>query len=267
MFRMKTPITYLLQRRVFCSFALAAVVPVHAQVAGLGDAINKAGRQRMLSQRMAKAWFGMGQGIQAESARRVLDQSMALFDRQQVELKTFAPAGETRDTYVLLESAWSDYKSLLVGALPSQDKAKAVLDQAGKVLALAHKGTGLFEQQAGKPGAKLVNVAGRQRMLSQRMAQFYLASNWKVDSVASLQEINKAREEFVPALELLRNASEATAEIRQELALADHQWLFFDNALKARVNGAKAANDVFVSSENLLQVMDRVTGMYARVLG
>ncbi|OYY35413.1 MAG: hypothetical protein B7X65_11875 [Polaromonas sp. 39-63-25] len=264
---MTTPMTYLLQRRVFCGIALAALLPAHAQVAGLGDAINKAGRQRMLSQRMAKAWFGMGQGIQAESARRVLDQSMALFDRQQVELKTYAPAGETRDTYVLLESAWSDYKSLLVGAVPSQERAKSVLDQAGKVLTLAHKGTGLFEQQAGKPGAKLVNVAGRQRMLSQRMAQFYLASNWNVDSVASQREISKAREEFVPALELLRNAPEATAEIRQELALADHQWLFFDNALKARVSGAKAANDVFVSSENLLQVMDRVTGMYARVLG
>ncbi|MDW5443323.1 type IV pili methyl-accepting chemotaxis transducer N-terminal domain-containing protein [Polaromonas sp. SM01] len=259
--------TYPLQRRVFCGFALATLAPVHAQVAGLGDAINKAGRQRMLSQRMAKAWFGLGLGIQAESARRVLDQSMAMFDRQQVELKTFAPAGETRDTYVQLESAWSDYKGLLVGAAPSQDKAKSVLDQAGKVLALAHKGTGLFEQQAGKPGAKLVNVAGRQRMLSQRMAQFYLASHWNVDSVASQKEIGKAREEFVPALELLRNAPEATTEIKQELALADNQWLFFDNALKARVSSLKAASDVFVSSENLLQVMDRVTGLYARVLG
>lgn len=264
---MKKTMTPTLSRRVFCGFALATLVPVHAQVAGLGDAINKAGRQRMLSQRMGKAWFGVGQGIQTETARRVLDQSMALFDRQQVELKSFAPAGETRDTYTLLEAAWSDYKSLLVGSAPSHDKAKAVLDQAGKVLALAHKGTGLFEQQAGKPSAKLVNIAGRQRMLSQRMAQFYLAANWNVDSAVSQREINKARDEFVPALELLRNAPEATPEIKQELALADHQWMFFDNALKARVNSAKAANDVFVTSENLLQVMDRVTGMYARVLG
>ena len=255
-------------RRTFCAATLAlATGASHAQVSSLGDAINKAGRQRMLSQRMAKAWMGLGQGVEAESARRVLDQSMALFDRQLAELKAYAPAGDTRDTYVQLESAWSGYKTLLVGAAPAQEQGKALLNQAGKVLALAHKGTGLYEQQSGKPGARLVNIAGRQRMLSQRMAQFYLANAWNVDSVVSQSEIVKARNEFIPALELLRNAPEASVEIKQALVLADGQWLFFDHALKARVNGAKAASDVFVSSENLLQVMDSVTSLYARILG
>jgi nitrate/nitrite-specific signal transduction histidine kinase len=258
-----------LTRRSFCgaTLALASTGALHAQVSNLGDAINKAGRQRMLSQRMAKAWMGLGQGVQVESARRVLDQSMALFDRQLTELKSFAPAGETRDTYVQLESAWSGYKTLLVGAAPSKEQGKPLLEQAGKVLALAHKGTVLYEQQSGKPGAKLVNVAGRQRMLSQRMAQFYLANAWNVDSAVSLREMAKARDEFIPALELLRNAPEATPEIKQTLALADGQWLFFDNALKARNASAKAASDVFVTSENLLQVMDRVTSQYAKILG
>lgn len=255
-------------RRSFCGATLAlAAGASYAQVSNLGDAINKAGRQRMLSQRMGKAWMSLGQGIEAESARRVLDQSMALFDRQLTELKAFAPAGETRDTYVQLESAWSGYKALLVGTSPSKERGKPLLDQAGKVLALAHKGTGLYEQQSGKPGARLVNVAGRQRMLSQRMAQFYLANNWNVDSAVSQGEMAKAREEFIPALELLRNAPEASPEIRQTLVLADGQWLFFDNALKARITSPKAASDVFVTSENLLQVMDRVTSLYARILG
>jgi nitrate/nitrite-specific signal transduction histidine kinase len=258
-----------INRRIFCSLALSAMVGGHAsaQVANLGDAINKAGRQRMLSQRMGKAWLGLGQGIQPDSARRVLDLSMALFDRQLVELKAFAPVGETRTTYQQLESAWSDYKAILVGTAPSHDKAKDMLDQSGKVLAIAHKGTGLFELQSSKPAGKLVNIAGRQRMLSQRMAEFYLAKNWNVDSVVSQREMTKARDEFVPALEILRNAPEATTEIKQELQLADNQWLFFDNALKSNAAGTKAATDVFVTSENLLQVMDRVTGMYAKILG
>ena len=256
-------------RRAFCGATLALTLggTSQAQVKNLGDAINKAGRQRMLSQRMGKAWMSLGMGIEVDSARRVLDQSMALFDRQLTELKAFAPAGEIRDTYLQLEAAWSGYKALLIGVAPSQSQGKPLLDQAGKVLALAHKGTGLYEQQSSKPGAKLVNVAGRQRMLSQRMAQFYLASSWNVDSTVSQREIAKAREEFIPALELLRNAPEATPEVRQTLALADGQWMFFDNALKARVNSSKTASDVFITSENLLQVMDSVTSQYARILG
>jgi nitrate/nitrite-specific signal transduction histidine kinase len=258
-----------INRRLFCGLTLAATVGsrAYAQVANIGDAINKAGRQRMLSQRMGKAWLGMGQGIQSDSARRVLDISMALFDRQLAELKAFAPVGETRNTYVQLEAVWSDYKAVLVGAIPTQEKAKTMLDHSGKVLALAHKGTGLFEQQSGKPAGKLVNIAGRQRMLSQRMAEFYLAKNWNVDADVSQREMTKARDEFVPALEILRNAPEATTEIKQELQLADNQWLFFDNALKSNIASAKSASDVFVTSENLLQVMDRVTGMYAKILG
>ncbi|MDQ3058353.1 MAG: type IV pili methyl-accepting chemotaxis transducer N-terminal domain-containing protein [Pseudomonadota bacterium] len=257
-----------LNRRSFCvaTVALAAGAS-HAQVSNLGDAINKAGHQRMLSQRMAKAWMGLGLGIEVESARRVLEQSMSLFDRQLTELKAFAPVGETRDTYAQLESSWSVYKTLLVGKAPAQDQGKSVLDQAGKVLALAHKGTGLYEQQSGKPGARLVNVAGRQRMLSQRMAQFYLASSWNVDSAASQQEVARARDEFIPALQLLRNAPEATAEIKSAMALADSQWLIFNTTLKTQATGSKAASDVFVTSENLLQMMDRVTSLYARILG
>ena len=103
-------------------------------------------------------------------------------------------------------------------------------------------------------------------MLSQRMAQFYLANRWNVDPAGSQREWAKAREEFIPALEVLRNAPEATTEIKQELALADGQWLFFDNALKTRASDTKGASDVFITSENLLQVMDRVTAMYARIL-
>ena len=61
--------------------------------------------------------------------------------------------------------------------------------------------------------------------------------------------------------------------IRQELLLADGQWVFFDAALQRMQAGgvagsaARQVSEVFVASENLLSSMDRVTGLYAGLAG
>ncbi|MFN4361948.1 MAG: type IV pili methyl-accepting chemotaxis transducer N-terminal domain-containing protein [Hylemonella sp.] len=255
-----------MKRRDLLAFAGVAGLGLgtQAQVLDLNDAINKAGRQRMLSQRMAKAWLALVHKTESGSARLVLDRSMALFDRQLVELKTYAPNAELRKTYADLESAWSEYKGVLVGKHPSRDGAGALLDTDARVLALAHQGTVQYEAVSSKPVGKLVNIAGRQRMLSQRMAKYFYAAALKVEPTRAQTEIAKARGEFLSAMELLRNAPEATAAIQDQLALADNQWLFFDLALK-EINGVgpKALSDMFVTSENLLAVMDRITGLYA----
>ncbi len=173
------------------------------------------------------------------------------------------------DTYGKLEAAWSDYKATLVGSAPGKGGAGAVLAADARVLALAHQGTVQYEAASGKPVGKLVNIAGRQRMLSQRMAKFYLAATLPVDAATANAEIAKARGEFLAAMDVLRNAPEATVRIREELQLADGQWVFFDSALKKMQPGTtgKPLSDVFVSSENLLAVMDRVTGLYSAVKG
>ncbi|WP_310564887.1 type IV pili methyl-accepting chemotaxis transducer N-terminal domain-containing protein, partial [Hydrogenophaga sp.] len=48
-----------MQRRHLLIAAAAAPLGARAQVSDLADAINKAGRQRMLSQRMGKAWLAL----------------------------------------------------------------------------------------------------------------------------------------------------------------------------------------------------------------
>lgn len=251
-------------RRTAVGLCAALVLPVHAQVSDLNDAINKAGRQRMLSQRVGKAYLALGLQVHTVAATKVLDQSMALFDRQLTELKVFAPTATIRETYAQLESQWSTLKGLLVGAPPNAANAVKLLTLDSTVLALANNGTVQLEQVHGKPTGKLVNLAGRQRMLSQRMAKFYLALAWGVETTQASTELAKARSEFAQALEILRNAPEANADIHQELALADAQWVLFGSAISAKPSVGNAAN-VFSASENLLTVMDKVTGLYSKL--
>ena len=224
-----------------CGAAVCVPMAARAQVADLNDAINKAGRQRMLSQRMAKSYLAAGQAVEPELAERTLSVSMALFDRQLVELKVYAPLADIKTTYVQLESAWGDYKAVLVGEKPVKPNAETVLALSGRVLKLANEGTMQLEKVSARPVGKLVNVSGRQRMLSQRMASFYFSACWGVQVSTCTTEIAKAREEFIAAHALLKNAPEATRGIKAELDLAEMQWTFFDNALRSVKPGRRTS--------------------------
>jgi nitrate/nitrite-specific signal transduction histidine kinase len=263
-----------MQRRIFLLSAVGAatgvslVAPVRAQVASINDAINKAGRQRMLSQRLAKAYLQIGQGIDVERSRRVLDASLALFDRQLVELKAFPPAREIRNVLLDQEKAWAGYKELLVGANPSAEGARKVLAASEEVLVLAHDATVRLEKISASVTGRLVNIAGRQRMLSQRMAKFYQAIGWHVAPPIGPAELETARKEFVTALAELAASPRNTQDIKQDLELVQVQWTFFDSALKNAPSAAtktQVATHVATTSERILEVMDRVTGLYDKL--
>lgn len=242
-----------------------ASAPTWARITDLGDAINKAGAQRMLSQRMGKAWLGLALPELDARARKVMDVSIERFERQLGELQAFAPTSEIASSYQRLATQFTAYRTLLAET-PAKARVNELLQRSGEVLATAHLATGQLQAQSRAGAAKLVNLSGRQRMLSQRLALLFMADQQGADPQLVRAETAKARTEFEAAMKTLTQAPETTPPIRDNLALAQNQWVFLQAALAGTTQGAHAAGEVFVASENLLAVMETVTGQFARQL-
>ena len=229
----------------------------------LVSAINKAGRQRMLSQRIVLLYCQAGLGVMPDASRAKLAEVVDLFDAQLTTLRGIAPTPTVRDALVQVEQIWTPFAEI-ARRPPDRAGAERLLYWNDDLLFLSNKVVQLLQDQSDEPYARLVNIAGRQRMLSQRAAKFYMLQEWGFDSHSIRDELDRARSEFIGALEVLRAAPESTDAIREALDDVEQAWAWFDNALTLR--GAETFRLVVAdSTEAILDQMDRVTAMYERL--
>lgn len=236
--------------------------------AGAGELalINKAGRQRMLSQRIVKFYVQIGRGLVPADSRAGLADCIRLFDNQLSELKSNSKTPAVATSLSEMERAWGAARKLAL-LPPSQANASQLNLLCDSVLAAAQQTTLDFQEALGLSQGKLVNLAGRQRMLSQRLAKLYLLKGWGLGGVDTDKVIASARNEFTAALATLEKAPENNRAIRQELELARQQWFFFDQALNQPATDVTASTNVATASDRILQSLDQVVTQYERLLG
>jgi nitrate/nitrite-specific signal transduction histidine kinase len=237
-----------------------------AEITTLSSAINKAGRQRMLTQRIVKAYCLAGMGVQASTHWKQRDAAIDLFETQLAELKAFAPTAEIADGLAQVEALWGPFKAI-AAAPPTKDGADMLLAINDQVLAAAHQVVVLLAQHSGTETGHLVNISGRQRMLSQRLAKFYMARAWGIQRPEIQGEMRKAAKEFEAALlRELVPSPQNTPEIQDELAQAVKQWNLYKRGLALEKDSGDYIPVIMAAtSEKLLKIMNKITGMYEKL--
>lgn len=253
--------------RYRCGYALLFVVLLTGDIAigyadapALAAAVNVAGRQRMLSQRIVKAYCELGLNVLPERAGRQLQESVDLFEEQLAYLRR---QGFNPNTHTVLDQVvkiWTQFKPLALGKVTRdgagrlQALSEDLLDASERVVAL------LEASEHGRVGF-LVNLSGRQRMLSQRLAKLYMLYSWDFHSRQLDDQIKVAKEEFSDALKTLIDESRNTDDIRRELDAVTVQWTWFELALDLKATDSYRLI-VSDASEWILNNMDAITHLY-----
>ena len=254
-----------IRRHLVAIFGAAAVLLAAAGAGAAeidyGAVIDVAGRQRMLTQRMIKAYCQVGLAVTPEVSRDQLGRAASRFAEELARLKRGAPNAAVRQAAQRVEKLWLPFHEAVVGPV-ARDKANRLDTQGESLLKASHELVMALQEAAGTRHARLVNIAGRQRMLSQRLAKYYMLRVWGLDTPAMREEMEAAANEFSGALGTLQSAAENTPAIARELDAVALQWEWFRRALE--LQGAESyAFVVADASEAILNSMDLVTARYA----
>ena len=245
-------------------FALPMAHSANAEMSW-ATAINRSARFRALSQRSAKAYAQLVLDVMPEGAVKTIATVQRLFQQGFDDLAQGNYNAEITQQIAATRAEATKLIALITAA-PKRELLPIVNAQADKVLALAHKATEMLTIASKTPNGKIIDMAGRQRMLSQRIAKNYFLTAANVTVTPAMQQIASDKAEFSTALATLIKTPISTTAIREDLDLCSAQWFLFENAVDLPRSRADAMRNVASSSERLLELTNSLTDKYEKAL-
>ena len=224
--------------------------------------INLAARQGMLSQQIVKSAGFAALGVTPAAQISYVRGSAELFEKTLRALRdgndAFGLVPEPKTAVLIelakVERAWVDYRAAIDAFLSANDPSAGSLDDLvarnGEVLAAAENHALSVERSYGGTDLPLhiavaISIAGRQRMLTQKMGKDYALIALGIDAEANRTALAQSVELFGNSLAGLIDGFPMVglqpakgAELRERLATVRELWIGLKPALDAIAAGA-----------------------------
>jgi AmiR/NasT family two-component response regulator len=238
--------------------------------ARFAEGVNRAGQLRMLSQRLVKLYLLQLAGVQVEQQQACLKDSVQRIDSNLALLAKSLSKPTFGDLLGQVVTTWKRLKQVLQGE-PQAAHMAQIDEMAEALLQEAERLTGSLESAGSVAPLQVLNMAGRQRMLSQRFAKYALlgvlaTQDEQGDASAKLRSetgMVESQAAFEQALGYLNDIPLSTPGIRSSLAEAAVGWRhMLAGARDARRPAGK--EQLANASESLLDVFEQLSAHYER---
>ena len=227
------------------------------------ESVNRAGQLRMLSQRLVKLQALLAAHAAPTPNRARRDASIARVDENLALLESRLARESFGDLLDGVVEPWEMLKTRL--AEPVEREHLAGIDAlAERLLQQGERLTAALRAQRGGESLRVIDLAGRQRMLSQRLAKQALLGALLEErhaAAAASDAALDARKAFEAALAALQALPLRSADIVAALHEADAGWREMLEALP-RVRTLAGQCALGEASETVLAVFERLTHRY-----
>lgn len=225
--------------------------------------INIAGKQRMLSQRIAKNYFYIGKKINVSKAKKQLKESLDLFGKNLSLLKRSLDDEEIQNMIMFIEMSSEDFDSIATTKY-SLDNGAIALDLSESMLEGSQFVVSAIKKLNNTQSSNIIDIAGRQRMLSQRIAKYYISYQSGIKDKNSIDQMKETVKLFSDTHKKLLANKTNSAEINAALKKVDRLWkIVYKFYLKIEKGGLPII--VYNTTDDIMKHMNKITNMYTEL--
>jgi len=232
------------------------------EIKNLHHAVDIAGKQRMFTQRMLKDYAMIGMENSFNNPDEDLKNIIKKFENHLESLHQYTKKKEIQKSTNRVKELWIPIKKVLQKT-PKKETALELQESLEHLLQASDTTTHLFAKETGEASGVVIDMSGRQRMLSQRMASLYMLKVWGLKNKNFQDKMDKSMELFETSLAELQNSKLNTKEINNLLKEVNKSFTFFK--IMNKTSNTFIPTLIYKKSNDILKNMNIITHNYVNL--
>ena len=221
------------------------------------ELIDIVNQQRVLSQRIAKAYLYVGNQIEIDDANRQLRKALADFTKTYKRINRLTKNRRIKKIMSFIKQSSGDFRAISKKPF-SKNSAKSILNLSESVLGKSANIASSLKNSLKREVYESITKSGQQQMLAQRIAKYYIASQSDIANSSIERKMRESINLFRNNHKKLMRNQENTRAIKRKLREIDKLWKNTYGFSKR----AELSHLILDTTDDISQKMGEITKLY-----